>query len=539
MRKLYLWALLFAPLSLFCQSETNSSAGTPPGIPAGTSPGTSITTPSLTTPAGGSVSTGTITDLPSRFLDKLGSKARSLDEQISRQTQKYLDHLTKVEQRLQQKLGAIDPKSNVLFAYSGGQYAALVAKMRGETGSATTVLQGPYLPHADSVRVSLGFLQQHPESLSPAQAAALQNQLPAVSGQWQQLQSKFADAGQVRQYLSERKQVLQQYLSRMSNLPSAITKEYQNYNQSVYYYSSQLQQYRTLLDHPDQLQQKAMAALNRAPGFANFVQKNNQLAMLFGGVETGTAKAIAGLQTRDAVQELIKAKTGKSGVPAQDGAAGSTLQGGAQGVGGIGAPTAGGIASQLNAAGLGLSALQDRVAKLGDAGKDMDDPNFKPNGQKTKSFWGRLEYGLNLQTQPSSSWYPTTTNLGITLGYRLSDNNTVGIGASALIGWGTDIGHVRVTGSGLGLRSYADIHLKKTFFLSGGLEYNYQPVFSNLRQLPGIHNWQQSGLIGVSKIVSVKSRVFSKTKLQLLWDVLSYSQTPQTAPIKFRVGYSF
>jgi len=489
--------LLFVPLSLYCQSETVSSAGTH---------------------AGAAFFTGTITDLPSRFLDKLGSKARSLDEQISRQTRKYLDHLTKVEQRLQQKLGAIDPKSNALFAYSGGKYAGLLAKMRSETGSATTVLQGPYLPHADSVRVSLEFLQQHPESFSSAQATAMQQQLPGVSGQWQQLQSKLADAGEIRQFLSDRKQAIQQYLSRMSDLPSAITKEYQNYNQSVYYYSTQLQQYRTLLDQPDQLQQKALAALNRAPGFGDFVKKNNQLAMLFGGVATGTAKAIAGLQTRDAVQEMIKAKTGKSGVPAQEGS---------------------GIASQLNAAGLGLSALQDRVARLGDAGKDMEDPNFNPNCQKTKSFWGRLEYGLNLQTQPSSSWYPTTTNLGITLGYRISDNNTVGIGASALIGWGTDIGHVRVTGSGLGLRSYADIHLKKTFYLSGGLEYNYQPVFANLRQLPGIHNWRQSGLIGVSKIVAVKSRVFSKTKLQLLWDMLSYSQTPQTAPIKFRVGYSF
>jgi hypothetical protein len=129
--------------------------------------------------------------------------------------------------------------------------------------------------------------------------------------------------------------------------------------------------------------------------------------------------------------------------------------------------------------------------------------------------------------------------MGITLGYRLSDNNTIGIGASALIGWGSDIRHVRVTGSGLGIRSFADIHLQKTFYLSAGLEYNYQPVFTELRQLPGIHDWQQSGLIGISKIVSVKSRVFSKTKLQLLWDVLSYQQTPQTTPIKFRIGYAF
>jgi hypothetical protein len=54
-----------------------------------------------------------------------------------------------------------------------------------------------------------------------------------------------------------------------------------------------------------------------------------------------------------------------------------------------------------------------------------------------------------------------------------------------------------------------------------------------------ISSWQKSGLVGVSKIVSIKSKFFKKTKLQLLWDFLSYQQMPRTQPIKFRVGYNF
>ena len=169
------------------------------------------------------------------------------------------------------------------------------------------------------------------------------------------------DAGQVRQFVADRKQQIADYLGHLSSLPSSITKEYQGYSQSLYYYSEQLQQYRSLLDHPDQLQQKGMDALNRLPAFQDFMKKNNQLSMLFGGAETGTAKAFtAGLQTRDEVQEMIKAKTGKTSVPSQDGHAAS---GGSQ--------TSAGIVSQLDAAGLGLSAIQDRISRLGDAGKDM------------------------------------------------------------------------------------------------------------------------------------------------------------------------
>jgi hypothetical protein len=52
-------------------------------------------------------------------------------------------------------------------------------------------------------------------------------------------------------------------------------------------------------------------------------------------------------------------------------------------------------------------------------------------------------------------------------------------------------------------------------------------------------SWQESGLLGISKIISVKSKLFKKTKVQLLWDFLSYQQLPRSQPLKFRVGYNF
>jgi hypothetical protein len=173
----------------------------------------------------------------------------------------------------------------------------------------------------------------------------------------------------------------------------------------------------------------------------------------------------------------------------------------------------------------------------------MDMPDFKPNNQKTKSFWKRLEYGTNLQTQKSNNFFPTTSDIGLSVGYKLSDKSIIGIGGSYKVGWGKDIRNIAISSEGAGLRSFLDVKLKGSFFASGGYEYNYQPLTVSETITPDIaaqgDKWQQSGLVGISKIISLKSKTFKKTKAQLLWDFLSYQQQPRTQAVKFRVGYSF
>jgi hypothetical protein len=169
----------------------------------------------------------------------------------------------------------------------------------------------------------------------------------------------------------------------------------------------------------------------------------------------------------------------------------------------------------------------------------MDMPDFKPNDQKTKPFWKRLEYGVNFQTTHNNYYFPTVTDLGLSLGYKLGGSNSVGVGASYKIGWGNGIQHIAVSSQGVGLRSYLDIKIKKTWFAAGGFEYNYTTPFSSFQDLRQIERWTKSGLIGISKQVSVKGRFFKQTKLQLLWDFLSYQQVPKTQPVLFRIGYTF
>jgi hypothetical protein len=183
--------------------------------------------------------------------------------------------------------------------------------------------------------------------------------------------------------------------------------------------------------------------------------------------------------------------------------------------------------------------IRSKLNAFGSGGGEIDVPNFQPNDQKTKSLFQRLQFGFNLQTLQSSYYFPTTSDVGLSLGYKLDNKNVIGIGASYKMGWGSDIKHIQMSSQGIGLRSFLDIHVKKSFYASGGFEYNYQQQFNSFHQISNLLYWQQSGLLGISKIISMNTKMFKETKLQVFWDFLSYQQVPRTSPFKFRIGYNF
>ena len=104
---------------------------------------------------------------------------------------------------------------------------------------------------------------------------------------------------------------------------------------------------------------------------------------------------------------------------------------------------------------------------------------------------------------------------------------------------GTGLRDIRISSQGIGLRSFVDYKLKGSFWITGGFEMNYRSEIRQWEQLKNRSGWQQSGLIGMTKVVSVKAKFFKKTKLQLLYDFLAYKNLPRNSPIQFRIGYSF
>ena len=477
--------------------------------------------------------TSKVMRFPSRLLAKIRSKTTDLNTQLTSQTERYLRQMARQEAHLQKKLFAIDSNAaKTLFAGSADRYAALAQQIHTDTGSRGRSFNGAYLPYLDSLQGSMAFLRQNPSDLSPKAAAQLQG----ASAQLQALQAKLQDAEQAKAFIQERKQQISAYISQHTNLQKVLAGPAAEMNKQVYYYSQQLRQYKEMWNNPDQLEQKALSLLNQLPNFQSFMKDHSMLGNLFRVPGNyASAQALAGLQTKAQVTQLMQARTG-SALPATGGGTGP----GGSGAGDAGASSAlSAIQSNLQNAESQLDTYKSKLTALGTGNGDMDMPDFKPNDQHTKTFWKRLEYGTNFQTTRTDYYFPTVTDLGLSLGYKLGHNNVVGVGASYKLGWGNGIQHIAFSSQGIGLRSFLQIKIKGSFSASGGFEYNYTTPFPAFSQLPKLEDWTKSGLIGVTKTISVKHRVFKKTNVSLLWDFLSYQQTPQTQPLLFRVGYTF
>ena len=360
----------------------------------------------------------------------------------------------------------------------------------------------------DSLNTTLNFLQST-GSVNLSSQPIVQSSLD----RFKSLQGKLNASDQIRKALDQRRRLLQEQLQKLG-----IVKAFKGFKKQVYYYQQQLLEYKSLFDDPSKLEAKLTQLVLQIPLFQQFFANNSQLGNLFAlpGSTNATA-SLAGLQTRAMVQQGLIDRFGAAAL-SPSGAVGSGLQN---------------AQSQLNQ-------LKDKVMKFGGSSSDDILPEgFKPNEQKTKSFLKRLEYGANVQSQKATNFFPVTSDLGLSLGYKLNDKSVIGIGASYKMGWGKGWNNINITHQGVGFRSFVDIKLKGSFWISGGYEKNYKSAFKDFSQLQDRSGWQTSGLIGISKVVSLKTKIFKKTKLQLLWDFMSYQQIPRTQPVVFRIGYNF
>jgi uncharacterized protein YoxC len=358
-----------------------------------------------------------------------------------------------------------------------------------------------YLPALDSLRTGIRLLQQ---SGATGALGNVGNSLDALQHQWQ-------TSMDIQSFLRERRNQLKQYLLQVGRL-----KELKQLNKELYYYQQQLQEYRSLLKEPDKLAVKLLGIARQHPQFNTFMSRNSLLSQLFQVPgATPDPVALAGLQTRTGTQNLLQQQL--------------------QGMGGNSDPSQY-LQSQVQAANTAMNNLKDKINQAGGGGSSMEIPDFKPNSQKTKTFWKRLEWGLNIQSQKPNGLFPVTTDMALTVGYKLNDKSTIGTGLSYKMGWGKNFNDIRISHQGIGLRSFVDMKLKGSIWISGGYELNQYQEITRLEMLRDMSSWQRSGLIGLTKKFNAGKK---KGNLQLLWDFLSYSQVPQSRALKFRIGYTF
>lgn len=441
---------------------------------------------------------------PDKIFKKIDDKASGIDARLTEQTEKYLDRLAKEEKKLKKKLAKKDTAAAArLFGDTEQQYARLKSKLQQQeekTGNR-------YLPHLDTLRTAFSFLNTGVLPKTPEAATRLQSALQSID----KLQGKFTQAEEVKKYLQQRRQLLQEQLEKYG-----LAKELKELKKQVYYYQARVEEYTNMFNEPSQVESRVLELLGKTPAFRDFFRNNSQLAEMFRlpGSQAGNATAsLQGLQTREALQQELLQRFGTGPAITQS------------------------IQQGMQSAQPQLNALKDKLLKNGAGNSEMDMPDFKPNIQKSRSFLRRLEYGTNLQTVKGNNFFPVTSDIGLSVGYKLNNKSVVGIGGSYKMGWGKDISHIAITHEGVGLRSFMDYKIKGSFWLSGGGELNYRSRFSDFEVLKNYSSWQRSALLGVSKKYKISNKF--KGNMQLLYDFLWKAQVPRTEAVKLRFGYSF
>lgn len=448
------------------------------------------------------------------YLHQLTERSEKYYQAITSKTEKTLERLAKWEGKIKTILDKASPQTaQRLFANPEQTFAGMLRKFR--EGKATADhYRAQYNEYSDKVTTTIKYLNEKKSSLDSQIIKPLSKAKETNSKLNEQLKNSEA----VSQFIRERKkQLVQQALQHIGK-----SKALQKINKDSYYYFETLRNYKTLFSEPKRAEELALKLLHKIRGFDDFLRRNSMLASLFRSADPSPlggvgGASLAGLQTRAQVNALIQQQVAAGGANARE-----QLQ------------------QNLQAAQGQLNELKNKILKAGGGSSDADIPEgFKPNNQKTKTFLQRLEYGTNIQTQRGNSFLPNQADLALSVGYKLNDKSIIGLAASYKLGLGRGLNAIRFTSEGMGLRSFIDWKIKGSFWLSGGFEMNYRASFASFEQLQALSSWQQSGLLGLSKSIPVKTKFFKKTRLSLYWDFLSAQQIPQTQPLVFRIGYNF
>ena len=438
--------------------------------------------------------------LPDKIFGALDRKSTSIQQKLDRQTDKYLAKLQRQEHSLKKKLWKKDSTlAKQLFDGTDEKYKEIRT-----TSGVVSKYSSVYCGHLDSLTTALGFLKESNPNVSPSLQKALE--------QYSALQGKLNASDQVKKYLIQRQALLKQQFENLGML-----KELKKFRKGVYYYQAEVREYKEMFEQPGKLEENLLAIVMRFPQFKDFFAKNSMLGSLFSipGNANSTA-SVQGLQTRAMLNQSLIDRFGSSSAISQQ------------------------LQQNVQSAQGQLNALKNKVSSYSNGSYGNTNggelPGFKPNEQKTKSFLQRLEYGADIQTQKARYFFPVTSDIALSFGYKINDKSSVGVGASYKLGWGNNWSNLKISHQGVGLRSYLDWKIKGSFYFSGGYEQNYRKLINSVDQLKNYSSWQTSGLLGVSKKYALTKKM--RGEMKLLWDFMSSQQVPKTQPILFRVGYS-
>ncbi len=448
-----------------------------------------------------------------KYFRQIEKKVETYNSRLTAKTEKTLVRLSRWEARIQKALQKASPETGQrLFGRGQLTFGRLLQQFR-EGEIRVKNYQNSYDGYLDSLATTTKFLREGKEKLSEEITLSSKG----VQQGMDSLDKNLAQTGYIKSFIRERKRLLVAETLKYAGHSRALKKM----DRESYYYVETLRNYKELFSNESRREELVKKTLNRIPAFQKFMRENSVLSSLFAvpgnGATNNSMATLAGLQTRASVQNIIQNRMAAGGLNAA-----AQLQ------------------QNLAEAQSKLTEIKDKLLKGGHIGADgdveMPDPmaiGFKPNSQRSKTLWQRLEYRFDVQFSKSSSYLPSTTDIGAGVGYRLNDRSVAGMGISYKLGMGS-IEHIRLSSEGVGFRSFIDWRVKGRWYASGGYELNYMSAFKSIADLKDAA-WQRSGLIGISRQYSAGRKM--KGEVKVLWDFLYRQHVPQSAPVVFRVGY--
>ena len=448
--------------------------------------------------------------IPAKYISSIDKKVDQYSSRITSKTEKTLEKLSKWENKLQKTLQKINPAAaNQLFGNNQLTFSALLQKIKQGENDALKYKQ-EYDQYRDKLTTSLKYISQQKEQLD----SGLLKKINTTHKKLQQLNDDEDRNEAMQQFIKERKKQLVNGAMKFVGK----NKYLDNINKEAWYYAETMRNYKELFKDEEKAEQVVKDILNKIPAFQLFIKQNSMLAGLF-DISASTAQLLPGMQTRTGLQSLIEYRLAAMGPGAQQ-----QMQQNLQAA-----------HSQINK--LHNDIIKQAIASGGSGCSEI--PDFKPNSQKTKTLRQRIEYNFNVQFSKSDGLIPSGTEIALGIGYKLNDKSILGLGASYKLGLGS-IDNISFTNEGLGLRSFIDWNLKKQFFVSGGIEMNYNEHFKDALLLKqNTTAWQKAALLGLTKKISMKSKWFKTTNMQLLYDFLSQQHVPVSQAVVFRIGYVF
>ena len=234
-------------------------------------------------------------------------KVSRLEDKIIAKSKKTLQRLQKQEQNIYKKqLGTKDSiEARLKLAEVQGKYKRLQEKIKNPSSFAPSSVQ-QYIPHLDTLKTAFKLLEQNNST------ANIRNALSKI----QSLDNRFQQAEEIKQFIHERREQLQQQLEQLG-----LLKDLKKINKEVYYYSEQIKEYKQIISDPGKTEKKAIELLSQTKVFQDFMRRNSMIASLFRlpGDPNNPAymASLGGLQTRSQVNNFIRQQVTSGGPNAQ------------------------------------------------------------------------------------------------------------------------------------------------------------------------------------------------------------------------------